>query len=258
MRECNKCHISKPLKEFHISPHQSEGRRTVCAACIRAWNRAHVRKPAEQRAAEKAARDKTDRIAGMRVCNKCNISKPLTDYHRHPHCKDGRKGTCKACVSGWGNNYREVNAETLRVKKKAYTQTESGKEAERRGWRKYRAKPENRKAHNERVGVRAKVRRRVDPVFRQKKMDLARKHYVKRYGPRVALEALFDSQLGRCANPHCQRSLKAGCHVDHIMPVALGGDEDLRNLQFLCPDCNFRKNKLHPDEWERLERERAA
>ena len=89
-------------------------------------------------------------------------------------------------------------------------------------------------------------------------MKIARVHYLKRYGSRVALAALFDSQLGRCANPYCGRSLKDGCHVDHIMPVALGGDNDLRNLQFLCPDCNFRKNKLHPEDWERQERERAA
>lgn len=194
----------------------------------------------------------------MRECNRCHISKPLTDYHRHPFCKEGRKGTCKACISEWGKFYREVNADQVKAAKKAYSQTESGKEAERRGWRKYRASAANRKAHNERVGERVKVRRRIDPEFRQKKMDISRVHYLKRYGSRVALEALFDSQLGRCANPYCGRSLKDGCHVDHIMPVALGGDNDLRNLQFLCPDCNFRKNKLHPEDWERQERERAA
>jgi 5-methylcytosine-specific restriction endonuclease McrA len=74
----------------------------------------------------------------------------------------------------------------------------------------------------------------------------------------AGLAALFDSQLGRCANRYCGKSLKDGCHVDHIMPVALGGSGDLRNLQFLCPDCNFRKNKMHPDDWEQQERERAA
>jgi hypothetical protein len=85
------------------------------------------------------------------------------------------------------------------------------------------------------IGERVKVRRRTEPAFRQKKMNLAREHYLKRYGSRVALAALFDSQLGRCANPVCEKSLKDGCHVDHIMPVALGGTYDLRNLQFLCP-----------------------
>ena len=155
-------------------------------------------------------------------------------------------------------NYRELNAEAVKTSRKAYSQTEPGKEMERRGWRKYRANAANRKAHNQRVGERRKVRIMIDPAFRLKINNRAHTHYLKRYGSRVALAALFDSQLGRCANAYCGISLKDGCHVDHIMPVALGGDNDLRNLQFLCPDCNFRKNKLHPDDWERLERERAA
>jgi 5-methylcytosine-specific restriction endonuclease McrA len=194
----------------------------------------------------------------MRICNKCSAAKPLTHYHRAAHCRAAHSYICKVCARALAKDYAKQNAETIKAAKAAYRQTEAGKETERRGWRKYRANAANRKAHNQRVGERVKARRRVEPAFRQKKMDLARNHYLKRYGSRVALAALFDSQLGRCANPYCGVSLKDGCHVDHIMPVALGGSFDLRNLQFLCPDCNFRKNKLHPDEWERLERERAA
>ena len=258
MRECNKCHISKPLEEFHVAPSCADGRRWQCAECIRAWNKAHVRKSPEQRAAEKAARDKTDRIAGTRVCNKCNVSKPLTDYARHPHSKDGRRGICSACYSEWGVKYREVNADQVKARKAAYAKSPHGRAMQTAGKNRYLAKPEKRKKHNQDIMKRVKVRRRVDPAYRQKLMNIAREHYLKRYGSRIALAALFDSQLGRCANPYCGVSLKDGCHVDHIMPVALGGDNDLRNLQFLCPDCNFRKNKLHPEDWERQERERAA
>ena len=34
-------------------------------------------------------------------------------------------------------------------------------------------------------------------------------------------------------------------HIDHIIPVSLGGKSDSKNLQFLCSECNLKKkNKL--------------
>jgi 5-methylcytosine-specific restriction endonuclease McrA len=34
-------------------------------------------------------------------------------------------------------------------------------------------------------------------------------------------------------------------HIDHIIPVSLGGSSDSKNLQFLCSNCNLKKkNKL--------------
>jgi 5-methylcytosine-specific restriction endonuclease McrA len=156
----------------------------------------------------------------------------------------------------WGIDYRSKNAAEIQAKKSAWAKSPHGRAKQRAGEIRYHQR--NRIARNRAVGERVKVRRRIDPAFRLKKMNLARDHYLKRYGSRVALAALFDSQLGRCANPVCQKSLKDGCQVDHIMPVARGGTNDLRNLQFLCPDCNWRKRARHPDEWMESERKRVA
>ena len=35
-------------------------------------------------------------------------------------------------------------------------------------------------------------------------------------------------------------------HVDHIVPIKLGGDNSKYNIQILCPTCNMRKNAKHP------------
>lgn len=58
------------------------------------------------------------------------------------------------------------------------------------------------------------------------------------------IAAILRAQKHRCG--YCRTSLSAGYHVDHIMPLALGGANDRRNLQALCPTCNLRKNSKDP------------
>lgn len=57
---------------------------------------------------------------------------------------------------------------------------------------------------------------------------------------------LWIQQKGRCAG--CTKDLR-NYHVDHKMPLALGGRNDRRNLQLLCPRCNLSKGALHPRLW---------
>ena len=41
---------------------------------------------------------------------------------------------------------------------------------------------------------------------------------------------------------HCLKDLRVvGYHVDHVVPIARGGTNDVKNLQLLCPKCNLRK-----------------
>jgi hypothetical protein len=58
---------------------------------------------------------------------------------------------------------------------------------------------------------------------------------------------LLKLQGQRCAN--CLRSLDGGYHVDHIVPLVVGGANDRYNLQLLCPSCNCSKRACEPIEW---------
>jgi 5-methylcytosine-specific restriction endonuclease McrA len=60
------------------------------------------------------------------------------------------------------------------------------------------------------------------------------------------VRALMKLQRGKC--PACASDLCDGYHIDHVMPLALGGANDKSNLQLLCPPCNQSKGALHPIE----------
>jgi 5-methylcytosine-specific restriction endonuclease McrA len=56
---------------------------------------------------------------------------------------------------------------------------------------------------------------------------------------------LKTAQRGRCGC--CRKKLIAnGYHLDHIMPLALGGAHKDANMQLLCAPCNLEKNAKHP------------
>lgn len=62
------------------------------------------------------------------------------------------------------------------------------------------------------------------------------------------VKKLLELQRGRCA---CCRSdvIKAKYHLDHIMPLALGGVNEDSNMQILCAPCNLSKHAKHPIEF---------
>jgi 5-methylcytosine-specific restriction endonuclease McrA len=60
---------------------------------------------------------------------------------------------------------------------------------------------------------------------------------------------LIIEQLGRCN--YCRHEL-VDFHVDHIIPLALGGINDDSNIQLLCPKCNRKKGAKHPREFKHV------
>lgn len=61
--------------------------------------------------------------------------------------------------------------------------------------------------------------------------------------------SILNDQGWNCV--YCCADLRKGYHVDHIMPLALGGSNWPHNLQCLCPTCNMRKGAKHPDDWHK-------
>lgn len=62
--------------------------------------------------------------------------------------------------------------------------------------------------------------------------------------PYGTIPKIREMQKNRCAI--CRASLAKGDHLDHIMPLAKGGQHTPANLQLLCPPCNLAKSDRDP------------
>lgn len=55
---------------------------------------------------------------------------------------------------------------------------------------------------------------------------------------------LFGLQRGKCV--YCKKDLNRNFHVDHIIPITLGGENIDSNIQLLDLACNYAKRAKHP------------
>ena len=61
------------------------------------------------------------------------------------------------------------------------------------------------------------------------------------------VERLMVLQGGKCAC--CGKPLGGEYHLDHRMPLFLGGTNTDMNMQLLTPTCNLQKSKKHPNDF---------
>lgn len=135
----------------------------------------------------------------------------------------------------YDRRHRQANLERLREydRKRGKARREGGKERER--LRQFRAdNPDKNKEYTRRY--RAKKQDQLREKGRKRYHDMGgngyRRHWpvlLKRDGPKCGI-------CGGHLDPHTEEF-----HVDHILPVARGGDSSLDNLQLAHPSCNSSK-----------------
>ena len=58
---------------------------------------------------------------------------------------------------------------------------------------------------------------------------------------------LYFKAVGKCR--YCNSPLGVDAQVDHAIPVARGGNNDMENLDLVCPRCNQEKDAKIPEEY---------
>lgn len=170
----------------------------------------------------------------MKQCPKCGETKPTTEFNKHASRSDGLQYQCKACCE----EYRASNSDKAKASFEAWKSSNRDKmKAYSAAY--YAANPDKCKAAN--AAWRA-VNPESNRIVQQNRRARQRSNGG-RLSPGLAAK-LFKLQRGKCAC--CHVSIKDGNHLDHRIPVALGGPNEDWNMQLLCGPCNLSKAAKHP------------
>lgn len=215
-------------------------------------------------------------------CTKCGELKALSEFYAHKAMRDGKRPECKVCtrkVVMDRYNDPEIKDRILARRRAEYAKPEIrtkvvAKLAEyrarpgnaelaierSRAWRsepenllrhtewctQYRSIPENKQRASKKRSMWQKANPEGVRAHRHKRRAM------KRASPgshtRAEIEALLVSQNYHCAS--CESDLRiVKRHLDHWMPLILGGSNSIENLQWLCGPCNLHKKSKDPIDW---------
>ena len=205
----------------------------------------------------------------MKTCTKCGAEKPIEMFYARKKSRDGHTSECKECIkaataawaaanperkkaslAAWNaenhdrkiaNNYKwnAENPEKFSASKKKWVAANSEKIKNTRD--KWRAANKERESATTSAWKASNPdkRRSYDQSRRANKMASGGK-----LSPGIA-KKLFKLQRGKCACG-CGQPLGDDYHLDHCMPLALGGSNTDDNIQLLTATCNLKKGAKHP------------
>lgn len=211
----------------------------------------------------------------MKICSKCKAEKPAIEFGKNKSKKDGACTECKSCAIAYQVKYRSDNAESIRLSRAdrylkncdiikaavAAYQLKNPEKIKARNSAYYAAntpsllaraakyRSENKDKINSYFSLHAAEN--PDLYIAKSRNRRARKRNADGSHSASDVFAIFENQRGLCANCRAKlfKSGKQKYHVDHIMPLALGGSNWPDNLQCLCQSCNLRKSAKHPLDW---------
>jgi 5-methylcytosine-specific restriction endonuclease McrA len=181
-------------------------------------------------------------IKMIKLCKKCGI-----DTERNT------RGDCKPCAAIYSLAWRLENKEKIKRDNAIYSAKNAEKiRARSAEW--YKNNPERAKAQRA-SWLKANRKLATDRINKWRKENpiaahaiartrRAKKHESSGRHTEKDIKQLVILQKGKCAC--CKNSIKTGHHVDHVIPLALGGSNDKLNIQLLCPTCNLSKGAKHP------------
>lgn len=111
MKKCTKCLVEKGLEFFHKNSKSIDGHTCQCKECRNTLY--YKPRPLEETV---FIEDK------IRICSKCKISKPFSEYTKNKSRKGGIESKCKTCIK----SYKDNNKEKIKTYNNKYNNSEKG------------------------------------------------------------------------------------------------------------------------------------
>lgn len=203
----------------------------------------------------------------VKPCNGCGTVLPVDAFFKNKRMKDGLQTQCKVCMRSLQDKWRTNNRDKVKdIAKKSYLKNQDRNKARAR--KRYWENPaylsqwakdnkdlcrDARRRHysknKEKIRQKSKDWDRKNPDKFKERMQRsanARRARLAGVGGKLSkgiVQKLLMLQKGKCA--YCATVLHKH-HLDHIIPLALGGKNTDDNVQLLCPPCNMSKGAKHP------------
>ena len=208
-------------------------------------------------------------MKGSKVCTKCKIEKNIMFFSYRRKSQGIRRAQCKECdkkerKEHWGKSGKDVrkiwiknNPEKVKEHRRKTKEKHKEKYAiKQKEWRlknKEHISKRDREKRNNRSDEDRKIEAAKRAEYNKKNQHLRRIAQNKRRALKAQsqgeiskdfISKLFALQKGKCVC--CKQPLGADYHIDHIMPLALGGQNTEDNIQLLRAVCNMQKGSKHP------------
>lgn len=158
-----------------------------------------------------------------KVCTKCGVVKPISDFYKDKTRKFGVYPACKTCSNVYKKTWRDKNRERINLTTKIYRENNSEKvKAANKKWNSFNKE----KLCN--YQLERRVQKKQNGVFQ------------------VSDKELFSLYRSKCF--YCDQSKSV--EIDHIIPINRGGRHSIGNLVAACRKCNASKNNKLLIEWK--------
>jgi len=146
----------------------------------------------------------------MQKCYKCKLNKEIASFNKDTNRYTGVRRICKSCESKKNREKFLKNRDKILKRNRDYKKTEVG-------------------------------------GFNHRKSNQKRRVLLKDKGNFTKEEwnNLLKISKNRCYCCKIKFSKKVKATIDHILPISLGGNNYIENIQPLCQSCNSKKQTQH-------------